>query len=576
MPIDYLIADKAVLADLPRPSHVAIDEGFWSRAVATPFLDPADFGRLPTHNRHAARTVWRAAEDRKPILDAMRAEGFASADLRAFAKEVGGQRPAVILHPGMADHDLAAALRNASPATGNRTLGKMWRLLADEMDQELGHSGHVFAGVDPRTRRPALRVVWRRTLHVPDGAPVLAIDASADREIVARFLPGATFHEIKVGRRAHVTQITDMPISKSKLLRNGRGPGRLLDEATGLIEVTATRARTLVVAPKPVAEHLRARADLAMIPADRLAFAHFGALRGLDRFKEFEAVIILGRDQMSVREAEDLAAAIYADDPEPIQRLKGEMLPTKAGFIRMRDGRTVPVDVHTHPDPRVQSIIRQSRERENEQAIDRLRLIHGDSPKEVIVVTNLPLDIEVDVVTTWADLMPSRPERTLARHGVLPLGKTDLHRLDADMYPTTSTARDDLRKGGERLTINSIKRIPPLWKVAYRRAGQSGSACKALVMAATEQEARTRLEGAVGALAAFEVIERPAAPFRQHHVPATSEAPKAQAPRHFRWVGPDYPPSRQLSLVIGTLARSHRAGPIGRFLRKTTLRRNEA
>ena len=54
----------------------------------------------------------------------------------------------------------------------------------------------------------------------------------------------------------------------------------------------------------------------------------------------------------------------------------------------MRDGSSVAGKVLVHPDPRVQAVIEQVRERETAQAIDRLRLIHRTVPARVIVLSN--------------------------------------------------------------------------------------------------------------------------------------------------------------------------------------------
>jgi hypothetical protein len=42
------------------------------------------------------------------------------------------------------------------------------------------------------------------------------------------------------------------------------------------------------------------------------------------------------------------------------------------------------------------------------QAIDRLRLIHSDRRKTVYILCNIPLDIPVDRLVTWEQLIPDR------------------------------------------------------------------------------------------------------------------------------------------------------------------------
>jgi hypothetical protein len=47
----------------------------------------------------------------------------------------------------------------------------------------------------------------------------------------------------------------------------------------------------------------------------------------------------------------------------------------------------------------------QIREAEMVQAIDRLRLIHSPRKKEVCILCNIPLDIPVDELVTWRELV---------------------------------------------------------------------------------------------------------------------------------------------------------------------------
>ncbi len=53
--------------------------------------------------------------------------------------------------------------------------------------------------------------------------------------------------------------------------------------------------------------------------------------------------------------------------------------------------------VDVHPDPYCQMVLEQIRERESEQAIDRLRLVRQDG-KRVIILSNVVLDLDVDEV----------------------------------------------------------------------------------------------------------------------------------------------------------------------------------
>ena len=62
------------------------------------------------------------------------------------------------------------------------------------------------------------------------------------------------------------------------------------------------------------------------------------------------------------------------------------------------------------PGPRAQALLEQIRERELEQAVARLRLVHGREgrPATVYLLSNLPLNLGVSELTTWNALMRDR------------------------------------------------------------------------------------------------------------------------------------------------------------------------
>ena len=73
------------------------------------------------------------------------------------------------------------------------------------------------------------------------------------------------------------------------------------------------------------------------------------------------------------------------------------------------------VDVSVHPDPRAQALLEQVREREMEQAVARLRLVHRDRPATVYLLTNMPLNLEVATLTTWNALARDREAEACRR-----------------------------------------------------------------------------------------------------------------------------------------------------------------
>jgi hypothetical protein len=237
----------------------------------------------------------------------------------------------------------------------------------------------------PRSGRGRPTRYWRRA-WVFDNQRLILLDGTANPEILRQFVPhleGAP--EIRVRRNARVIQVSNSTFYKGRLIRRGAGPnGKGKPEAT---------ARLLEVGD--FIEKI-ARADVA----------HFGNLRGSNEFEGHETVIILGRDEPTVRDAERRAMAIWYDTREPIRRIRPDIkgrfnYRTVTRRYLRRDGSTRPGNVSAHPDPRVQAVVEQGREAEMVQAIDRLRLVHTKKRKTVYILCSIPLDIPVDQFVTW-------------------------------------------------------------------------------------------------------------------------------------------------------------------------------
>jgi hypothetical protein len=220
----------------------------------------------------------------------------------------------------------------------------------------------------------------------------------------------------------------------------------------------------------------------------------------------------------------------------------------------VRDGSSVAGKVWVHPDPRVQAVIEQVRERETAQAIDRLRLIHRTVPARVIVLSNAVLDLTVDHLVTWKEIMPSRFEQAAARGPAMPLSASELARCFPDLWETEAVAKKDLQReatgyasyDGETFTSQSelnrdkspieeflygkcpylIRR--GLLKIRYRRLGQRGRASPAAVRT-DAADPRAALESVVGPVAWFE-FEQETEPVAATQAETPAEAEPVNTP----------------------------------------------
>lgn len=293
---------------------------------------------------------------------------------------------------------------------------------------------------------------------------IIILDAGADIRIVEQFFPGATMDSMDLPRNAYVVQCHSTTCSTTSLVPSKNAdPASAARAQTRLQEIEALVARlalggtkVLVVGPTAVVGNPKTQQQpLIPVPAG-CEFAHFNALRGIDRWKDFDVVVIIGRNQPPTVAVENMARAIFLMDPMPL-RLGGKWTIHKRGY-RMRAGQRG-VNVQVHPDSRVQAIQEQIREGESLQAVDRIRLVHSAQQKTVILLSNLVLDIDVDETRNWADLVHgSRMEQALvAGNGTLPLNPVWLAAKFTSLWPTAAAAKKDIGRGLQRGQIsNSI------------------------------------------------------------------------------------------------------------------------
>lgn len=364
------------------------------------------------------------------LLSYLRAHGVTSELLRAAAESQSHDERSRgrVADPDKPDGRLAAA----RPLV---RLSRVLERLADELETEREGQAYslIAAGGD--------RLIAQGRRRWPLQGRLLILDGTASPEILRAFIPRlAVSDEIRVERNAFVVQVTDRTFYRGSLLKSAEAgeeasqyaPDRW-KEVCGFIERTAQGSRTLVVTNKRVRCQLTGEDATTALPISArfgdADVAHFGNLRGSNEFEDHDAVIILGRDEPSVRAAEERAMAIWYDTREPIGRISPDdnghiNYPKKLRPYTTRDNNKIVKQVSVHRDPRVQAVVEQAREAEMLQAIDRLRLIHAERRKTVYILCNIPLDVPVDELLTWKQLIGNDRLRTA-------IGQCDVRGWDA-------------------------------------------------------------------------------------------------------------------------------------------------
>jgi putative DNA primase/helicase len=244
-------------------------------------------------------------------------------------------------------------------------------------------------------KKLAIRKDWR--------VPTLLLDATPNWDVYKQFWP---IDKMEVAGAASdhmsVRQVT-WPASKSKLSSGPHAQANLAKLRRYIEARAAGNGRVLLVAQKAVKEAL-----VALGLPTHVETAHFNAIRGLDRWKDVELLIVVGRTEAPPQAVELLAEVIFQEDVHA--------LPAGEYYLRRPVGLTMAgpkdhapaVQASYHPDERVEAVRWLITEAELMQAIGRGRGLRrtGANPLQIDLINTVPLPVRVDDVLTWDEAKP--------------------------------------------------------------------------------------------------------------------------------------------------------------------------
>jgi hypothetical protein len=222
---------------------------------------------------------------------------------------------------------------------------------------------------------------------------------------------------------------------------NGVRGARAAETRADLRALFAQRSGSVVAMPKA------ALAAFGEIPGH--VVGHFGALRGSNIAKDCETSITVGRNLPKPRDLENLARAFAVALDRPFDPLPTPANPLDIRFPKrseglwMRDGKGHGVEVDYHPDPTAQAVLRQIRDADATQTIDRVRAHFA--PKRFTVAGACVPDVTFDRVADWQDVKKggSKLHRAVGENRVLPLSPAELFRVFPTIWGSPETVKRD-------------------------------------------------------------------------------------------------------------------------------------
>ncbi|MDC0913611.1 hypothetical protein OAQ47_06780, partial [Paracoccaceae bacterium] len=340
--------------------------------------------------------------------------------------------------------------RNVRSAKQYKTLTKLLEIAAREVEDQ---GKDQFGQLAFNQRKNEIVICEHKPIRVPRTTPVLYLDATADPIITEAYLPAIQHHQIDVRQLAVVSQVYDRTGSNSFWNnRIGQEQQNITDPSydpqqndiaaliTILNEWVKAGESPLLVAHKDLCDQLRGHPKLD----EGVAVAHFMSLRGSNAYEDRSVIFITGRNQPPLDDIERQARAIFGNSGNPLGFDDLENLPSdqvEYWLSKRSPHSPAAITIPAFSDPRIEAVQKQIREAETVQAIARLRLVWAEYQKRVFLLSNLPVEMPVDHLIEFNDLMPDRLEIELIKTGDLPLTPLGLEKMRPDLGYAGAKAR---------------------------------------------------------------------------------------------------------------------------------------
>ena len=327
---------------------------------------------------------------------------------------------------------------------------------------------------------------------------MLMLDATADAKLIDCFFDqDIDLKRIDIKQNAIITQVYDRTGSK----KFWEGKSAPIEELITVLNTWADFGeKPLCIGNKPLIERLQAHPNIS----PKVVFMNFVGLRGSNAAEECSVVFITGRNEPPAIEVDHKARALFWDRDIPLQHDEfgnNQNLPLELrGFLTSErfEGGTQGVETRAFSDSRIEAVHQQMREAESIQAIARLRLVHNKQRKRVFILSNVPLEVPIDQLVKFKDLMPDRLEYEFLKAGNIPLTPLGLFKLRPDL----TGSEDSGRKMLERSAISQLERLKVLPSLQRKgliivefRAGNKGRTRTHKHLFMMDEEAKSITEG---------------------------------------------------------------------------------
>jgi hypothetical protein len=405
----------------------------------------------------------RKAIEKLPLGVPFSRDDFSVSDRRIheLARRAYAQKQKVTLTETSSKQDLDEAFATAQANSRLVEQARFYRAIAENGPwgmRTIRVNGHGIV----------LRWVRQRKIHSNFDVPILFADATFNEDAIEQIIDierppadveGAWIDEdgsivpamnqrqpVIIGPTTSITAKTPFATFRQILFSGAAGlfKGNIGDNNVSRIRRyiegrSAGFSRTLVICQLDLEERL---CELGLPP--NVEIAHFNAIRGQDKWKDVDLLIVIGRTQPSPGAVELQAEVVFRT---PIKSLGPDYYDSTWMPLT---GTDVLVPTEHHPDKFAEIIRWHACEAEIIQAIGRVRAVNrnAENPVQVDIINKVPLpDVVIDEVVEWDDAQPDPGAVIAGRYGLWIAGEGSkgvanvVAELLPDLFSTPNAAR---------------------------------------------------------------------------------------------------------------------------------------
>jgi putative DNA primase/helicase len=449
------------------------------------------------------------SHDTGPLpLETLKTVGLTAGDCLSASKAEWLRKVHVNIYPGMPKALFNKAISKAFVNTEIPRMAQLWKDLAEFIDGPHASSGRLsIEEIQDETtggRYRAIRMRGKSEIDERWRAPTLHIDATMRMGLIRAYFPQAELKAEIDAAAPHqrIVQFYDKSFSHSSIAHNETQLAKLWTH----IKATAVLkgGNWLVVVQKDIEDQIRAKYHIP----DFIMLAHHNNIAGIDRWRNVDGVIVVGRTQPKPSAVEHIAGALTGEYIPPID-IEDGWYPSSTETVRAKNGGTITAEADRHPHALAEEVRASICEDQLLQIVGRGRGVNRTAadPLEVIVLGNVPFAVP-DELQEWNE--PTVDEAMLAE-GVL----FDNAEHAATAYPFLKSAvaiRMKRKRQKDQSVTKSYKNIPigkryTLHLVEYQKVGERQKRYSAIYDARMVPDIKAHLEGIVGELAYFAALE---------------------------------------------------------------------